>query len=130
MLGKNVRYLRKKREMSQEELAARLGYKSYTTIQKWESGVAEPPVKVARQLADLFGVSLQALSTEDIEARELAAAAGTKQEYYLDPETARMAQELLDSPGQRTLLDATRDLSPDNMAILIQMAKALRDGNR
>ena len=130
MLGKNVRYLRKKREMSQEELAARLGYKSYTTIQKWESGVAEPPVKVSRELADLFGVSLQALSTEDIEARELAAAAGTKQEYYRDPETARMAQELLDSPGQRTLLDATRDLSPDNMAILIQMARALKDGNR
>lgn len=129
MLGKNIRYLRKKRGLSQEDIADKLGYKSYTTIQKWETGVAEPSVLVVRKLADLFGVSLQAITTEDIEARELAAAAGTKQEYYLDPETARMAQELLDSPGQRMLLDATRDLTPDDMAILIGMAERLRKSN-
>ena len=34
----NLRYLRKKYDMSQEDLANKLGYKSFTTIQKWESG--------------------------------------------------------------------------------------------
>ena len=36
----NLRYLRKERGMSQDELADKLGYKSFTTIQKWESGVS------------------------------------------------------------------------------------------
>ena len=42
VLGKNIRYLRKQKDMSQDKLAELLGYKSFTTIQKWESGVAEP----------------------------------------------------------------------------------------
>lgn len=31
--GKNIRYLRKLTNMTQEELADKLGYKSFTTIQ-------------------------------------------------------------------------------------------------
>lgn len=35
---KNIRYLRKKHEMGQEKLADMTGFKSFTTIQKWEAG--------------------------------------------------------------------------------------------
>lgn len=44
--------------MSQEELASKLGYKSYTTIQKWESGMSEPPVKSVEKMAKLFDVNM------------------------------------------------------------------------
>ena len=44
-IGKNIRYLRNKQGYSQEDLADYLGYKSYTTITKWESGVSEPTLK-------------------------------------------------------------------------------------
>ena len=44
-LAENIRFLRKKLGLSQDELAEKLGYKSYTTVQKWESGVADPPLK-------------------------------------------------------------------------------------
>ena len=37
-IGKNIRYLRKKHEMGQEKLADMTGFKSFTTIQKWEAG--------------------------------------------------------------------------------------------
>ena len=37
-LAKNIRYLRKQKGFSQEDIAKKLGYKSYTTIQKWEMG--------------------------------------------------------------------------------------------
>jgi len=57
-LSVNIRYLRKKHEMSQEELASELGYKSYTTIQKWESGMSEPPVKSVEKMAKLFDVNM------------------------------------------------------------------------
>lgn len=33
--------------------------------------------------------------------------------YYLDPETARLAQELKDNPNYRVLMDASRKLSPE-----------------
>lgn len=67
VLPKNIRYLRKSRGWSQDHLAELLGYKSYTTIQKWETGVSEPPLKKAHALADVFGVDIDVLTTVDME---------------------------------------------------------------
>lgn len=65
-LGNNIRYLRRQRGMSQDEFAARLGYKSYTTIQKWESGVSEPPIKIADAIAKMFNVDIADLVNADL----------------------------------------------------------------
>lgn len=67
-LAQNIRYLRKKQGWGQDTLAEKLGYKSYTTIQKWESGVSEPPLKVVHALADLFCVDINDLTGTDLEA--------------------------------------------------------------
>lgn len=67
ILANNIRYLRKKHGWSQDYLAEQLGYKSYTTIQKWESGVSEPPLKKAHALADLFNVDINDLTGVNIE---------------------------------------------------------------
>lgn len=61
-LAHNIRFFRKKHGWGQDTLAEKLGYKSYTTIQKWESGVSEPPLKVLHALADLFQVSINELT--------------------------------------------------------------------
>lgn len=60
-IGENIKYLRNKNGYSQEDLAKVLGYKSYTTITKWESGVSEPTLKMTNQIADFFGVSVNEL---------------------------------------------------------------------
>lgn len=62
----NLRYLRKKFNMSQEDLANKLGYKSFTTIQKWESGVSEPSVSIVKQIAQIFGVSMDAITNDNL----------------------------------------------------------------
>ena len=49
-----------------------------------------------------------------------------KQIYYLDPETAELAQELLDNPGRRTLLSASRDMTPEQMKALVNMIETMR----
>ncbi len=67
ILSKNIRYLRKKRNWSQDYIALKLGYKSYTTIQKWEMGTSEPPLKKTRELADLFNVDIDDLTNNDLE---------------------------------------------------------------
>ena len=66
-LAQNIRYLRKKQGWGQDVLAEKLGYKSYTTIQKWESGVSEPPLKVVHELAAIFCVDIHDLANGDLE---------------------------------------------------------------
>lgn len=66
-LARNIRYLRRKQGWGQEELAEKLGYKSYTTIQKWESGVSEPPLKIVHALANIFNVDITDLTNADLE---------------------------------------------------------------
>lgn len=63
----NLRYLRKKNGWSQEFLAEKLGYKSFTTIQKWESGVSEPSVSIVRTIASIFGITMDELVNHDLE---------------------------------------------------------------
>lgn len=57
----NVRFLRKLKGISQNEFADLLGYKSFTTVQKWEDGTSYPSLPVVSQIADFFSVSLEML---------------------------------------------------------------------
>lgn len=50
---------RKKRGLSQQEVADQLGYKSFTTIQKWEDGTSLPPMKVMAELIKLYELQTQ-----------------------------------------------------------------------
>lgn len=68
MLGNNIRYLRTKRGFSQDYIAEQLGYKSYTTIQKWESGVSEPPIKKLKELSLLLNVDMDDITNKDLQA--------------------------------------------------------------
>ena len=65
-IAENIRYLRKKAGMNQEELAAKLGYRSFTTIQKWESGVSTPPIGILARMAALFEVDLDDFARTDL----------------------------------------------------------------
>lgn len=69
-LGDNIRYLRTKRGYSQDYIAEKLGYKSYTTIQKWESGVSEPPVKKLKELSLLLNADMNDMANRDLQADE------------------------------------------------------------
>jgi repressor LexA len=59
-----IKTYRKDRGLSQQDLADHFGYKSFTTIQKWEDGSSTPPAKTVKLLAEFFGVSLEDLLTE------------------------------------------------------------------
>lgn len=66
-LGDNIRYLRIKHGYSQDYVAEKLGYKSYTTIQKWESGVSEPPVKKLKELSILFNADMNDMANSNMQ---------------------------------------------------------------
>lgn len=66
-LAQNIRYLRRSRNLSQEELSNKLGYRSYTTIQKWEMGASEPSISMLHKIADLFQVSINDIVYKNLE---------------------------------------------------------------
>ena len=70
-LPNNIRYLRRKRGFSQEYIAAKMGYKSYTTIQKWEMGTSEPPLKKLSQLSGILSADMDAMVHIDLEAQDM-----------------------------------------------------------
>lgn len=61
---KNLKYLRLKNNMRQEDLARRLG-KDYTTIGKWEKNERTPKLEEVIRIAELFDVSLHDIIIED-----------------------------------------------------------------
>lgn len=67
-LGKNLKYLRLKNGLSQDYVADYLGYKSYTTIQKWEMGTSDPPLGALSKMAALYRVDMDSLYLADLEA--------------------------------------------------------------
>ena len=75
MFAKNVKYLRQRRRMTQQELSDLLGYKTSVTVHKWETGENTPPVNAMVKVARVFGVSLEDLAGVDLERRDADASA-------------------------------------------------------
>lgn len=69
-LAKNLKYLRLKNGFSQDYIADKLGYKSYTTIQKWEMGTSEPSISTLKKLSRIYNVDMDTMYTVDIENGE------------------------------------------------------------
>lgn len=55
--GERIRRLRHEKNLGQQELSQLLGYKTYTTISKWESNDSMPRGKDLKHLAQVFNVS-------------------------------------------------------------------------
>lgn len=78
MLADNLKYLRLKHGFSQDYIAKILNKKSFTTVQKWESGVSDPPLWAIGKLSELYGESMDNLWNADLEQRDLNKKLGIK----------------------------------------------------
>ena len=70
MFKDKIRFYRKLRGISQEALADKLGYKSFTTIQKWEDGTSSPPIGTVKKVAEILGVTIEELTSDDNNSSE------------------------------------------------------------
>ena len=64
-IGNKIQELRKKKGISQEELAEKIGV-ARQTISKWELGETSPDLKQAKELSKIFKISLDELTNNDI----------------------------------------------------------------
>ena len=65
--GKMVRELRKKKKLTQVQLAKKLGLKSQSSISEIEAGITTVNGKKARKLAKALGVKLEQLMGGEVE---------------------------------------------------------------
>ena len=72
LLSANIGKLRRAHGMTQEQLAEALGV-TFASVSKWERGAATPDLRFLTEMADLFGVSLDAIV--GFEVRDGSAAA-------------------------------------------------------
>ena len=69
-LPQNIRYLRKRQELSQEELALRIGL-NRGNIASYENGTAEPKICNLLKLAQTFGIPITDLTQKDLSHNDL-----------------------------------------------------------
>lgn len=60
MLKDSIKYLRKLKGLSQQELANKLGI-SFKTVSHWESGYSEPSIELLRKLKVVLDASYEEL---------------------------------------------------------------------
>ena len=71
-LPANISKLRKEHSMTQEQLAEALGV-TFASVSKWERGVATPELNLIAEMADLFGVSFDAIVGFEVQNGGVAA---------------------------------------------------------
>lgn len=101
--------------MSQTELASMLGV-SESTVGKWLLKKAFPRMNILEKLSVIFNRP-KAYFYDEEEQRST---------YYLNPETAQLAQELHDNPDLRILMDASKNLSPEDIKFVMDLVNRMK----
>lgn len=86
-----------------------------STFSDWKSGRSRPKSAKMQKIADFFGVTVDYLMTGE-----------AKDGYYINPETAKKAQELFENKELSLLFDAARDASPEDLQVVHDMLLALK----
>ena len=59
-IGKNIKELRRRKQMTQLQLAERLGITAQA-VSKWENGHSAPDISLLPKLSEMFGVTIEEL---------------------------------------------------------------------
>lgn len=119
-MGAIIKQERERAHLTQEELAEKLGLQK-SAIAKYENGrVKNIKRSVIQKMAQIFNCDaayLMGLREDEDES---------KPTYYLDPETAEIAQEIYDDPDLRLLFDAAKDSKPEDLRMAADMLKRFK----
>lgn len=100
---------------------ARLSGIPYTTIDGlFKKGDENTKLSTLKKLAKLIGCTLD----------ELTDSGNVQNSYYTNPETAILAQQIHDDPNLRILLDASKDLEPEDIKVVVDLVKRMKAKER
>lgn len=105
--------------LTQEELAQKL-HISRSRVGMYETGARQPDYETLEAIADFFNVDMDYLLGRSTKTTVIPNTG-----YYLNPETAKVAQEVFENRDLRILFDAARDASPEDIKTATGVLKAL-----
>ena len=124
LFAKNLNYYLELNGYNQADLARHLHVSTATTA-KWCTGQTMPRIDKIQSICNWLGTDKAAL----LEGTPNVHIHGQSEGYYLDKETAEMAQELFDNPDLRILFDAARDAKPENLQLAAEMLRRFKETN-
>lgn len=110
-LNERIVDLCNKKGISQSRLEKDLGI-SGGSVTKWK--LAEPRLSTLEKVANYFGVTVEYLKNGD-----------SNQGYYLNKETAKLAQEMFEDEDMRSLFDMKRNMPPERFKAHLEFMKNL-----
>lgn len=95
-IGKNILSARKRLGLTQEELAARVGYKTKSAINKIELGIRDLPQKKIAAFAEALGMTPgQLMGWDEKPAEELQDMGALAAQVIMDPDAMEMVKEYM-----------------------------------
>lgn len=93
-------------------------------ISNWKNGKYNFKADKLKKIADYFGVELDYFYSDD-QVQKI----GQDNGYYVYGETAELAQELFENRDMRALLDAARDVRPEDLRVFAELLKRYKQTN-
>ena len=119
ILNRNIKKARLQQNMTLDDVAKIFGV-SRQTIQRYESGViGNIPSDKIEKIAMALRTTPGALMGWDSDTP-------ANNGYYDDPDVVALAEELRTDPNRRILFDATKDLSKDDIDIVLSLINGLK----
>ena len=116
---KILKLLRAEKHMSQQELADALGI-SKSAINMYERGERQPNFETLETIADYFNVDMDYLLGRTTKTTKVISP--TKETgYYLNKQSAEMADFLFQNPEYKVLFDASRNVKPEDIQFVADM---------
>lgn len=118
VFSKRLRHYLNKHEMTQVELAKKLGVGT-TSVYNWCNGIKTPRMDKVDAMCELFHCSRSDLIDDKADHPD--------DHYYLNDETRQIAQEVFDNPELRSLFHVARDIPPERLKAHIEFMKSLKE---
>ena len=95
---------------------------STATLSSWKKGKYTPKKDKLEKIADYFGTTVDRLEGKDQEE-------GQTELYYVNEETAKIAQQVFENPKLRVLFDAAVDSKPEDIQLAADMLLRFKETN-
>lgn len=117
IFSKNLKYYMGKNRKTQSDLIKDLNL-NRSSISSWVNGTRLPRMDKVDKLAKYFGIKRSDLIEEN-----------KTNDYYLNPETKKIAQEVYQNPELQILFDASKNASPEDLKLAAQMLERMKKGD-
>lgn len=120
IIANNLREIMYKNNKTQAEVARALGI-SKATLSSWMNGTRIPRMQNIDMLCHYFNVTRAEIMEKQLEVQSLE----HSKEYYIDEETAQLAQEMFDDPDMRALFHMKRNMDAGRFKAHMNMMREL-----